>query len=205
MTFLLVYYIASKKYQLISNCDSIVNKSKSGATVNSVKMIKRPKPGDTEQEILQMQNEFLSEKSKNREFQPAAKLVKVTKCKLVSFVLFYTKFIVPFSAKGLSHFAQRRAQLRQELDEKKRIADESNRIANDIEREHNEKPEPQSLPSIKFILGNIVERKRNAENETISQEIQENPCGFPHPHRIDQNVGIVLWGNFLTFNNLPNV
>lgn len=40
-------------------------------------MIKRPKAGDTEKDILQMQNEFLSEKQKNTQFQPAAKLVKV--------------------------------------------------------------------------------------------------------------------------------
>lgn len=44
-------------------------------------MIKRPKPTDTEQEILAMQNEFLSEQSKNASFQPAAKLVKFDKCK----------------------------------------------------------------------------------------------------------------------------
>lgn len=44
-------------------------------------MIKRPKPTDTEQEILAMQNDFLSEKAKNANFQPAAKLVKFDKCK----------------------------------------------------------------------------------------------------------------------------
>lgn len=46
-------------------------------------MIKRPKPTDTEQEILAMQNDFLSEKAKNANFQPAAKLVKFDKCKYV--------------------------------------------------------------------------------------------------------------------------
>lgn len=45
-------------------------------------MIKRPKPTDTEQEILAMQNEFLSEKTQNASFQPAAKLVKFDKCKM---------------------------------------------------------------------------------------------------------------------------
>lgn len=40
-------------------------------------MIKRPKPTDTEDDILKMQNEFLGEKKKKSNFQPAAKLVKV--------------------------------------------------------------------------------------------------------------------------------
>lgn len=40
-------------------------------------MIKRPKPTDTEDDILQMQQSFLAEQSKNTNFCPAAKLVKV--------------------------------------------------------------------------------------------------------------------------------
>lgn len=40
-------------------------------------MIKRPKPTDTEEDILQMQNEFLKDQTKSAAFQPAAKLVKV--------------------------------------------------------------------------------------------------------------------------------
>lgn len=40
-------------------------------------MIKRPKNSDTEDDILRMQNEFLAEKQKNKDFKPAAKLVKV--------------------------------------------------------------------------------------------------------------------------------
>lgn len=42
-------------------------------------MIKRPKPTDTEQEILDMQKSFLSEQTTNVNFQPAAKLVKLNK------------------------------------------------------------------------------------------------------------------------------
>lgn len=40
-------------------------------------MIKRPKLTDTEDDILQMQNEFLAEQTKSSDFHPAAKLVKV--------------------------------------------------------------------------------------------------------------------------------
>lgn len=43
-------------------------------------MIKRPKPTDTEKEILEMQKQYLLEKH-SAEFQPAAKLVKVDKRK----------------------------------------------------------------------------------------------------------------------------
>lgn len=40
-------------------------------------MIKRPKPTDTEDDILQMQNDFLKKQSQTADFQPAAKLVQV--------------------------------------------------------------------------------------------------------------------------------
>lgn len=40
-------------------------------------MIKRPKPTDTEDDLIEMQRSFLAEQSKNAAFQPAAKLVKV--------------------------------------------------------------------------------------------------------------------------------
>ncbi|XP_075159496.1 RNA polymerase II-associated protein 1 [Haematobia irritans] len=42
-------------------------------------MIKRPKPGETEEDILRMQQEFLSQKAKNPKMQPAATMVKVEK------------------------------------------------------------------------------------------------------------------------------
>lgn len=40
-------------------------------------MIKRPSSGDTEQDILKMQSDFLLEQYKNNSFEPAAKVVKV--------------------------------------------------------------------------------------------------------------------------------
>lgn len=39
-------------------------------------MIKRPSPGDTEEDIIQMQADFLQEKYKDRNFEPAAKVVR---------------------------------------------------------------------------------------------------------------------------------
>lgn len=44
-------------------------------------MIKRPKNTDTEKDIFQMQKEFLMEKKKDSNFQPAAKVVKLSKRK----------------------------------------------------------------------------------------------------------------------------
>lgn len=44
-------------------------------------MIKRPSPGDTEQDILKMQSDFLLEQYKDKTFEPAAKVVKVASAK----------------------------------------------------------------------------------------------------------------------------
>lgn len=49
-------------------------------------MIKRPKPTDTEDDILQMQKEFIGEQTSNTSFQPAAKLVKVNPSKCMKFI-----------------------------------------------------------------------------------------------------------------------
>lgn len=48
-------------------------------------MIKRPKPTDTEDDILKMQNEFFKDQTKSGSFQPAAKLVKVEPSKWSNF------------------------------------------------------------------------------------------------------------------------
>lgn len=42
-------------------------------------MNKRPSSSDTEHDILRMQNDFVLEKHKNTNFQPAAKVVKLNK------------------------------------------------------------------------------------------------------------------------------
>ncbi|XP_067646737.1 RNA polymerase II-associated protein 1 [Eurosta solidaginis] len=42
-------------------------------------MIKRPQSGETEEDILRMQNEFLSQRAKNPKLQPAAQCVKMEK------------------------------------------------------------------------------------------------------------------------------
>lgn len=52
-------------------------------------MLKRPKPSDTEQDVLDMVKEYEAEKTKNTGFQPAAKLVKVNK-RMCEFMVFKT-------------------------------------------------------------------------------------------------------------------
>lgn len=44
-------------------------------------MIQRPSKDDSEKEILRMQREFLQEKRKNKDFQPAAQVVRIKKPK----------------------------------------------------------------------------------------------------------------------------
>lgn len=39
----------------------------------------RPKPGETEEDILRMQEKFLLERAKNPNAQPAAQIVKIEK------------------------------------------------------------------------------------------------------------------------------
>lgn len=62
-------------------------------------MIKRPKPTDTEEDILQMQNEFLKDQTKNAQFQPAAKLVKVQPGKF-----FVPQYFINNSIESMIHF-----------------------------------------------------------------------------------------------------
>lgn len=40
-------------------------------------MIKRPKSSDSEQDLLQMQADYMRQKQKDANFQPAAKVVKM--------------------------------------------------------------------------------------------------------------------------------
>lgn len=42
-------------------------------------MIKRPKNTDSEQDLLEMQMQFMKEKEKNAKFQPAAQVVRAAK------------------------------------------------------------------------------------------------------------------------------
>lgn len=59
-------------------------------------MIKRPKSDETEEDILRMQNEFLSHRAKNPKLQPAAQCVKVTKGKyekqIYRYLLIFVKY-----------------------------------------------------------------------------------------------------------------
>lgn len=60
-------------------------------------MIKRPKPSDTEEDILEMQRKFLEEKSKNVNLQPAAKLTKIDKRKYIFMFMITIKVYISLS------------------------------------------------------------------------------------------------------------
>lgn len=139
-------------------------------------MIKRPKPTDTEDDVLQMQNEFLKKQSQTADFQPAAKLVPVesgiSKEPNTS-GLNWSKVISYFfcdSAKKVSKFAQERAK-------KSKVSDGENVTSN-----------TNSLQNI--IIGNIVERTEGESSKLILDESMstDDSKGFPKPKRIDQKV-----------------
>lgn len=46
--------------------------------MDSNNIFKRPNPKDSEDDLIKFQNLFLSEKSKNINFQPAAKVIRLT-------------------------------------------------------------------------------------------------------------------------------
>lgn len=50
-------------------------------------MIKRPSNTDSEQDLLKMQMEFMKEKEKNTNFQPAATVVKIPKIGELFFIV----------------------------------------------------------------------------------------------------------------------
>lgn len=85
-----------------------------------------------------------------------------------------TSILLSFSAKTQSKFAQRRAQSNSKLRE------DSN---------NTEVAQP-----VKFIVGNIVERKQNQHGEIETRECVDSSSGFPQPQRINQNVSIsIIW------------
>lgn len=56
-------------------------------------MIKRPSPGDTEEDIIQMQADFLQEKYKDRNFEPAAKVVRQNPTSELIVMAMYKNFL----------------------------------------------------------------------------------------------------------------
>lgn len=160
-------------------------------------MIKRPKPTDTEDDIIEMQRSFLAEQSKNAAFQPAAKLVKVEARKRKTRFLWLIKSQIVASiqahsiypaAKKLSRFAQARAEKLTNTGAHERPADR-----------------PIAPPNI--IIGQIVERNDSDAmpiEHSAGEPARANAVGFPKPKRIYRNVSHFATENMFTPRNRPN-
>ncbi|KAJ6635703.1 RNA polymerase II-associated protein 1 [Pseudolycoriella hygida] len=73
--------------------------------VNVKNVFKRPKPNESEDDLIEFQNLFLSEKAKNTDFQPAAKVVRLTKPTNEE----------PSKSTKLSQFAKKRGLQKEEI------------------------------------------------------------------------------------------
>ncbi|XP_023294123.2 RNA polymerase II-associated protein 1 [Lucilia cuprina] len=133
-------------------------------------MMNRPKPGETEEDILRMQQKFLSEKAKNPKIQPAAQIVKIEK------------------QPKKSLFAQLREQKQspaptpvknEESANEKLIYDE---IHHKIVGDQNEN---QTITDI--IMGDIVENKVQQPKPYMANEVKE-AAAFPKIHKINLKV-----------------
>ncbi|KAG6443117.1 hypothetical protein O3G_MSEX002660 [Manduca sexta] len=137
-------------------------------------MIKRPKPGEDEDDILKMQEEFLREKNKNENWQPAAQVVNLRPTEPTKRPTTEPATRKPSKyakAKGLGNT------------EKRVTFDSANAVLGDILEKNVDEPKkeveddkvyyPKVIPSV---LGNIVEK--NIDNFDL--EFKPMPSqGFP--------------------------
>lgn len=160
-------------------------------------MIKRPSPGDTEEDIIQMQADFLREQYKNENFQPAAKVVKQNPPseflvrQKIHFILFLHigEFL---AARKVSKFAERRAQEKLE----KGCPSASNPDG------------PKSDTNLyRPIIGDIRERRTEDGLIASARHSTESAQGFPIPERLNRSqveYGLIyvqnLFGIFVWFS-----
>ncbi|CAF4804464.1 unnamed protein product [Pieris macdunnoughi] len=147
-------------------------------------MIRRPKPGENEEDILRMQADFLKEKSKNENMQPSAQVVNIcrtqhqttkrtnTSCTTIRKPSKYAQ------SKGLTNYSEKRP----------RFEENKPSLVGDILEKNNDITHskaslfdddnvyfPKILP---LVLGNIIEKNTEA---TIDLEYKVFPAqGFPN-------------------------
>ncbi|XP_047514126.1 RNA polymerase II-associated protein 1 [Pieris napi] len=147
-------------------------------------MIRRPKPGENEEDILRMQADFLKEKSKNENMQPSAQVVNIcrtqhqttkrtnTSCTNIRKPSKYAQ------SKGLTNYSEKRP----------RFEENKPSLVGDILEKNNDITHskaslfdddnvyfPKILP---LVLGNIIEKNTEA---TIDLEYKAFPAqGFPN-------------------------
>ncbi|XP_050335533.1 RNA polymerase II-associated protein 1 [Bactrocera neohumeralis] len=132
-------------------------------------MIKRPQSGETEEDILRMQNEFLSQRAKNPKLQPAAQFVKVPKeTKKSLFVRSRQKASESANdnAEQKLYSAASVPTVKQEI-----LGEIHEKIVGNLDTSNVEK-------FSEIVLGDIVEKKFDAPMLNDGMDVEEN-IGFP--------------------------
>lgn len=147
-------------------------------------MLKRPKSGDDEEDILRMQEQFLREKSKNQNLQPAASFVnlretKPTTIKQISSESCVRKPSKYALTKGLQSHEKR---IRFEEPTTSLVGDIVEKNVNKTEEPDDDDDKvyyPKILPSV---LGNIVEKNQNnhCTKNTLKMPLQGFPAVLKH-------------------------
>ncbi|XP_053616869.1 RNA polymerase II-associated protein 1 [Plodia interpunctella] len=145
-------------------------------------MFKRPKPGDDENEILRMQEEFLREKSKNQNLQPAAQVTNLRPTEATKRVTSDTRKPSKYAqSKGLKNHEEKRVNF-----EGNSSFDISAMVGDIIEKNNEEISDsketltdddkvyyPKVIPSI---LGNIIEKNMGS---FVDFDLPMPAQGFP--------------------------
>lgn len=148
-------------------------------------MFVRPKPGDKEEDILAMQEAFMAEKEKNKEFEPSAKVVNLRKHK--------TDVTKPVqSSPKQSKYAESKG-LRK--DGKVTFSDSPTIFGEEAERNGNLPTDkdvqddkvyyPEVMP---FVMGEIVEKNTNLIESPMQNMSTSNASGFPAVRKRDKTV-----------------
>ncbi|XP_018801477.1 PREDICTED: RNA polymerase II-associated protein 1 [Bactrocera latifrons] len=133
-------------------------------------MIKRPQSGETEEDILRMQNEFLSQRAKNPKLQPAAQFVKVPKETKKSLFVRSRQKASENNANDNAEQTRKSATsvptVKQEI-----LGEIQEKIVGNLDTSNVEK-------FSEIVLGDIVEKKFDAPMLNDDMEVEEN-IGFP--------------------------
>ncbi|KAL0818600.1 hypothetical protein ABMA28_009033 [Loxostege sticticalis] len=152
-------------------------------------MIRRPKPGEGEEDILRMQEEFLREKSKNQNHGPAAQVVNLRRTEPTK-----RSSVSETGARKPSKYAQSKG-LKGQNEKRARFEENTSPLGDILEKNTDDSPQdkepddeddkvyfPKVIPSV---LGNIVEKN---VDEFVEFDFKPMPAqGFPAATKWDAN------------------
>lgn len=154
-------------------------------------MIKRPKPGDDEDDILRMQEEFLMEKSKNQNHQPAAQVVNVRRTEPTKRASNSEESIRKPSkyaqSKGLKNHSEKRVRTSlASASDSSVIGEVLEKNVEELERKLQDEDDKVYFPMvIPSLLGSIVERN---VDDFIDFDKPMPSQGFPLITKRDPNI-----------------